>query len=93
MGVRPSSRFRRRVAAARRGSAVVAGLFWLLALALFVAPCLRARDDIGSYESDFTRDTVADSVHDKIDLPFDVDVASHDAGRRAGAWRPHRGGE
>ena len=78
MGIRPSNRFRRRVAAARCGSAAVAGLFWLLALALFVAPFLRARDDIGSYEGDFGRDTVADGDTDKIDVPFDVDVANYE---------------
>ena len=53
----------------------MAGLFWLLALALFVAPFLRARDDIGSYDNDFTRDTVADSETDKLDIPFADDVA------------------
>ena len=78
MGIQPSNSARRTLAARRRGSAAVAGLFWLLALALFVAPFLRARDDIGSYENDFTRDTVADSETDKLDVPFADDVANYE---------------
>jgi mono/diheme cytochrome c family protein len=78
MGIHPSNRSRRRAAAARRGSAAMAGLFWMLALALFVVPFLRARDDIGSYENDFTRDTVADSDTDKLDVPFADDVANYE---------------
>jgi len=48
MGTRPSNSACRSLVARRRGSAAMASLFWLLALALFVAPFLRARDDIGS---------------------------------------------
>ncbi|MBM3991068.1 MAG: cytochrome c [Planctomycetes bacterium] len=78
MGIQPSNRSGRRQRAARRGSAALSGLFWLLALALFVAPFLRARDDIGSYANDFTRDTVADSETDKLDVPFADDVANYE---------------
>lgn len=68
----------------RRGSALLSAALWIVALLLFVAPFLRPRDDIGSYEGDFSRDVVADTDEDKIDLPFAVDVANYEKDYGAG---------
>lgn len=79
-----SNRAGRRAARGNRGSAAFSGLLWLLALALFVAPFLRSRDNIGSYEGDFGRDVVKDTDEDKIDLPFATDVANYEKELGAG---------
>lgn len=84
--MRITQRFRSksRVAQRRRGDALLSGVLWIFALVLFVVPFLRERDDIGSYEGDFTRDVTSDGENDKLDLPFADDVADYEKENGAG---------
>lgn len=81
-GSQPAYATRRR--AYRRGSAVVGGLFWLIALALLVLPFLRdkARPDWDAPDRSRKLNAFPDEVDgDNViyDIPFAVDVAEFDA--------------
>lgn len=55
----------------RRGSTAFSGLLWIFGVALIAAPFLRERDNIGSYEGDFTRTS-------EKDTPFAEDLANYE---------------
>lgn len=61
----------------RRGGAAFGGLLWLVAIALFCLPFLRARDTSGSEEGDWARDP-------ELDIPFAEDLANYERDHGAG---------